>query len=455
MNRLARLLLLSTLACAAIAPAAWGGARDGVLDEAPADAVGMSPARLARLDAYMARQVGEGGYVGGVTLVARHGRIVDWRAHGHRDLARTQPLRRDDIFRIYSMTKPIASVAVLMLMEEGALSLEDPLSRYLPAFAGLQVLEATSAPGTDGDVATGAALRAPARPVTLRMLLTHTAGFAAGLPGDAAATAALERADPWSAPDLAGYAARVATAPLAADPGTRFGYDGTATELLARVVEVVSGQPFDAFLRQRILQPLGMRDTGFEVPPGQRHRVVDITTTAEGGALVRDDGPSSRVPGARLRPYDSAAGGLYSTAADYARFCQMLLDGGRLDGADLLGRQTVALMFANHLTMLDPPVTQFSAYEGFGLGGYVVRDVAGRGVPGSVGTFGWAGAASTSFSIDPVEGVVALLLLQHLPTGAPGDLPRIGRPFGALVQQALVAPPVPAPMHAPAPGAAR
>lgn len=438
MNRLARLLLLSTLACAAIAPAAWGGGQAVALPEAPADAVGMSPARLSLLDAYMARQVGEGGYVGGVTLVARHGRIVGWRAHGHRDLARTQPLRRDDIFRVYSMTKPIASVAVLMLMEEGALSLEDPLSRYLPAFAGLKVLAALDA-GTGGDAA-APVTRAPARPVTLRMLLTHTAGFAAGLPGDAAATAALERADPWSSPDLAGYAARVATVPLAADPGTRFGYDGTATELLARVVEVVSGQPFDAFLRERILQPLGMRDTGFEVPAGQRHRVVDITTTGAGGALVHDEGPSSKVPGARLRPYDSAAGGLYSTAADYARFCQMLLDGGRLGDADLLGRQTVALMFANHLTMLDPPVTQFSAYEGFGLGGYVVRDVAGRGVPGSVGTFGWAGAASTSFSIDPVEGVVAILLLQHLPTGTPDDLPRIGRPFGALVQQALVAP---------------
>ncbi|HST44410.1 MAG TPA: serine hydrolase domain-containing protein, partial [Luteimonas sp.] len=399
------------------------------LPPAEAGAPGVSAPRLGRLHAFMADATDADGYLGGVTLLARNGRIVDWQAYGHRDLARRVPMARDDIFRIYSMSKTVTSVAVLMLMEEGALALEDPVSRYIPALGDLQVL--------DGGTADAPLRRAPARPVTLRMLLTHTAGFAAGLDGDAAAAALLERADPHAAQDLAAYVQRLATVPLAADPGTRFGYDGAATEVLARVVEVVSGQAFDVFLRERLFGPLRMVDTGFTVPAAQRRRVVDITTMGVDGRLQLDDGPSARVPGDPLNAYASGAGGLYSTAGDYARFCQMLLDGGTLDGSSILGRKTIELMLSNHLTMLDPPVTQFSTAEGFGLGGYVVLDVAARGVPGSVGQFGWAGAASTSYSIDPRERLVAILLLQHLPRSDRRDLPRIGRNFAALVQQAV------------------
>ena len=424
-RHLIALLLVAAVACT---PAL---AREAVapLPPAPADTVAMSPERLGRLHAFMTAATGTDGYLGGVTLVARNGRLVDWQAYGHRDLARREPMARDDIFRIYSMSKTVTSVAVLMLMEEGKLTLEDPVSRYIPALDGLQVLA--------GGTVDAPLLRAPARPVTLRMLLTHTAGFAAGLEGDAVATALLERADPHAAADLADYVRRLATVPLAADPGTRFGYDGAATETLARVVEVVSGQSFDAFLSARLFVPLRMADTAFAVPAAQRRRVVDITTMGDAGRLVLDDGPSARVPGDALNAYPSGAGGLYSTAADYARFCQMLLDGGTLEGVSILGRKTVELMMSNHLTMLDPPVTQFSPAEGFGLGGYVVLDVAARGVPGSVGQFGWAGAASTSYSIDPSEKLVAILLLQHLPRPERKNLPRIGRNFAALVQQAV------------------
>jgi CubicO group peptidase (beta-lactamase class C family) len=208
---------------------------------------------------------------------------------------------------------------------------------------------------------------------------------------------------------------------------------------MARVVELVSGQSFESFLQQRIFDPLQMRDTGFRVPAAQRSRVVDLTTMGKDDRLRIADSNSARHPGEPLNAYDSGAGGLYSTAGDYARFAQMLLDGGTLDGHMLLGRKTVELMLRNHLTMLNPPVNQFSAAEGFGIGGYVVLDPAGRGQLGSPGQFGWSGAASTYYSIDPHEHLLAILMLQHLPREDGGkDLPKVSRPFYDLVYQALL-----------------
>lgn len=398
----------------------------------PADTAGSDAARLSALDAWMGEQAGARGYVGAVWLVAHGDRIVDWRASGHRDLARTDPMRRDAIFRIYSMTKPITTVALLMLVDDGVLTLDDPVARWVPGFEAMQVV--------DGGTLDAPRLRAATRPITLRHLLTHTAGFAAGREGDGIADALMARADPHGARDLAGFAQRLSRVPLAADPGTRFGYDAAASELAARVVEVASGQRFSDFLQARVFDPLRMRDTGFEVPMAQRRRVVDITTLDADGRLRIADGPSAVVPGARLNPYDSGAGGLYSTASDYARFCRMLLEGGTLDGVRLLRPGTVDAMFANQLEgMFDPPVTQFSDAEGFGLGGYVVLDPVLRGVAGSPGTYGWSGAASTNFMIDRHQGVVAILMLQHLPReGDPRDLPRIGRAFQARVHQALM-----------------
>ena len=415
-------LLAAVLLCVALPQPA--GAATPLPDSRP-EAQGVSSARLQRLHDYMDRATGDDGYLGGVTLVARNGRIVDWQAYGHRDLARRKPMRKDAIFRIYSMTKTVTSVAVMMLVEEGKLTLEDPLSRYLPGFQTPQVMI--------GGTVEAPKLRAADKPITLHALLTHTAGYPAGLKGDELAVKLMERVDPHGAADLRRFAERMSHVPLAADPGTRFGYDGASLELLARVVEVVSEQSFESFLQQRIFDPLAMRDTGFRVPEAQRARVVDLTTMDKDGRLR-----IAERPGVPLNAYDSGAGGLYSTAGDYARFAQMLLDGGTLDGHTLLGRKTVALMLRNHLTMLDPPVTQFSDAEGFGIGGYVVLDPARRGQLGSPGQFGWTGAASTYYSIDPHEHLVAILMLQHLPRDDGGkDLPRISRNFYDLVYQAL------------------
>jgi CubicO group peptidase (beta-lactamase class C family) len=421
-------LLVAALAIAALPDAARANALPAPAT-APASNGGFSAERLERLHRFMRENTDAKGYLGGVTLVSRHGRIVDWKAYGFRDIARTQLMQHDDIFRIYSMTKTVATVALMMLVEEGKLTLDDPVSRFLPAFKDAKVL----ASGT----ADSPTLREAQGPIRIRHLLTHTAGFPAGLEGDHESGVLLERADPYSAQDLQGFVDRFATVPLAADPGTRFGYDGAAMEVAARVVEVISGQRFDVFLQARILDPLKMVDTSFRVPHEKRSRAVDITTMGDEGRLVIAEGPSGLLPGEPLHRYPSAANGLYSTAGDYARFCQMLLNGGSLDGVSILSRKSVDLMLRNQLTMLDPPVNQFSPAEGFGLGGYVVLDVARWGVAVSPGMFGWSGAASTTYFIDRKEDLYAIALMQHVPNEQPGDLPRLGRRIIALVYQSL------------------
>lgn len=407
-------LCLGLLLCASVAIAA---------EASPGD-------RLDHLHAFMRDATGADGYLGGVTLIAQDGRIVDVGTYGYEDLARKRPMQRNAIFRIYSMTKTVTSVAVMMLVEEGKVSLDTPLTELLPGFEHPQVMT--------GGTAAVPILRSASRKLTLHDLLTHTSGYPAGLEGEREAVRLMERIDPHGANDLAGFAERMSRVPLAADPGTRFGYDGASLELVARVVEVVSKRPFGDFLQDRIFTPLGMHDTGFSVPADRRDRVVDITRMADDGRLAIADGPSAAQPGESLNRYTSGAGGLYSTADDYAHFAQMLLDGGRYGGHVLLARKTVEGMMRNHLGMLNPPVTQFSAGEGFGIGGYVVIDPALRGQLGSVGQYGWAGAASTTYTIDPHERLVAILMLQHLPRDdGCKDLPRLARPFYDLVYHAL------------------
>ncbi|WP_284617593.1 serine hydrolase domain-containing protein [Aquabacterium humicola] len=383
------------LACLLLGTAALAGTQP---------AAGLAPDRLARLTAFLDRTTAPGGYLGAVALIAREGRVLHRRAHGHRDLARQKPMGVDAIFRIRSMSKPIASAAVLMLMEEGRLGLDDPISRYLPAFASITL---------DGG-------GKPARPIAIRHLLTHTTGL---LPGPDSSS-------------LAEHADRVARTALAAEPGTRFGYDGVNTELASRIVELVSGQSFDRFVQQRILDPLRMADTGFEVPPAQRHRVVELTTMGADGRLQRVD--EGHAAGAMQKPYASGAGGLYATAGDYARFAQMLLDGGVHEGRRLLARKTVELMMQNHLSTLPPPAIPDNPGLGFGLGGSVLVDPAAHGRLGSIGMFGWTGSATTWFTIDPTERLVAILLMQHLPRSVPNDLPRPYAAFQNLVYQSLM-----------------
>ena len=399
------------------------------LPVAASESQGFSPARLERVTRYAQRVVDERQYAGAVVLIARRGSIVQWQAIGYRDAARSSPMRPDAIFQIYSMTKPITSVAALLLMEEGRLTLEDPVSRFIPEFARMQVLESENADSSQ--------LRPAARPVSIRHLLTHTAGFAAGAQLRGPAVDRMRDALLDESPSLAAYATSVAALPLANDPGMRFSYDGVSIEVLSRVIEVAAGTPFDEFLRKRLLEPLRMFDTGFTVPQGQRMRIVEMTSTDDAGRLIRA-GAAANPSGEMRKQFPSGAGGLYSTAGDYARFCQLLLNRGELDGARILSRKIVELMMSNQLTHLSPPVNEFSDAEGFGLGGYVVLDPARRGQLGSVGQFGWSGAAATWFTVDPKEQLIAILMMQHLPRGLLRDPPRLGKPFNDLVYQALV-----------------
>ena len=395
-----------------------------------AAAEGFSDLRLERMREFMRSATDSGQYLGAVTLVARNGKIVDWRTFGHRDLAKKLPMTQDSIFRIYSMTKTVASVAVLMLMEEGKLNLEDPVAQYIPEFSNMNVFS--------GGTASAPKLRPAKRPITIRHLLTHTSGFAtSGKTGDEAVKL-FNRFDLHQSPTLKAYAEYVARQPLGIDPGEKFNYDGVSIEVVSRMIEVVSGMSFDKFMQQRIFAPLGMVDTGFSVPMEKRARIADMVTSNAGGQLAIVAARHAMIPGEMLNPYPSGAGGLYSTAADYLRFCQMLLNGGTLEGASILGRKSVELMMLNHLTHLDPSVTSFNKAEGFGLGGYVVLDVARRGRLGSVGQFGWSGAGSTYFTIDRQENLIAMLLMQHLPQSLPKDPPKLSVKFYNLVYQSLI-----------------
>jgi len=413
-------ILLGSAACALALPAT------APLPAASPESEGFSVARLERLHAFMRREIDTGEFLGAVTLIGRHGRIVDWHAYGHRDLARTAPMATDAIFRIYSMTKPMTSVAVLMLMEEGKFTLDDPIGKFLPELADVRVFA--------GGTAEAPVLRAPARPITILHLLTHTAGFATGANDPAAARELYGRHDLHQCPDLATYCEKLGRLPLAADPGERFAYDGVSLEVLSRLVEVVSGATFEGFLQRRLFAPLALADTSFTVPPEKRPRLVDLCTSGPDGRLMLSAEKPATHPGERMSPYCSGAGGLYSTAGDYARFCQMLLNGGELDGASLLGRKTVELMMRDHLARLDPHPRELAAGEGFGLGGSVLIDPAARGRPGSPGQFGWMGAASTYFTIDPREQLIALLLMQHLPSSQHS----ISGKFYTLVYQSLI-----------------
>ena len=351
----------------------------GVLFIALAPLPGLEPATR-----FVESAVEQGQYTGAVTLIARRGHIVQLAAHGYRDIARNSPMQTDAIFQIYSMTKPITSVAVLQLMEAGQLTLEDPVSQFLPEFAHLPR-------------------------ITIRHLLAHTAGFAAGEKLSGAAVQRLNAARLDESSSLAAYASGLAALPLANDPGTFFSYDGVNTEVLARVIEVVGGMPFDEFINKRVLAPLRMLDTGFSVPPDKRARIVEMTSTDKTGRLVAASG-GPRPLGAMLKRYPSGAGGLYSTAGDYARFCQMLLNEGELDGARILSRKSVELLMATH------PSNR------------------------PAGQFGWSGAAATWFAIAPHEQLIAILMMQHLPRGLPHDPPRLGPPFIDLVYPALADP---------------
>ncbi len=394
----------------AIAVATWGSASADLqtrlarppLPQAEAATVGMSATGLARIEPAMQRWVDEGRAAGIVTMVARRGRLVHWEAVGDRDLETKAELRRDDIFRIYSMTKPVTSVAVMMLVEEGKLALTDPVSRHLPAFANVKVY-------ADG------ALGPPRRPITIEDLLRHTSGLAYGPPIGRTPVDALYAEAKVFAGDLANLVERVAALPLVDHPGAQWNYS-VSTDVLGRLIEVVSGQPFDEFLEKRIFAPLGMADTGFVVPEAKAARVPAVYGAGRGGVQVVDPPLGSAL---RTRPaLLSGGGGLVSTAPDYLRFAQALQNGGELEGTRLLRSETVTLMRTNGLDASLIPIgfgpRRLAGY-GFGLGFSVLVDEDATPVPDNNGVFRWFGIGSTYFWIDSKAELIALVMTQFYP----------------------------------------
>ena len=353
-------------------------------------------------------------------LVEQRGREVFFETAGWRDVAIQRPVEWDTLFRIYSMTKPITSAAVLMLEERGQLRLSDPIGEYIPALAELRVLADPAGPVTNTVPA--------AAPVTVRDLLVHTAGFIYEGHEPVPLGAAYREAglfDNWPELNLATWTQRLGTLPLAHQPGTSFRY-GVSADVLGQLVTVVSGMPFDVFLRESIFEPLGMDDTGFYVPEGALDRLGPTYGPAPGGGLEVIEAPANShfaAPPAFL----SGGGGLVSTATDYLRFLQMLIGGGVRDGVRILSAENVARMTRNQLTPQERSVDFMGGVfdtSGFGYGLLAVTDPA-PGAPGSAGEYYWAGMASTSFSIDPTEGLIVILMTQYVPTfgfGSPMEL---------------------------------
>ncbi len=390
--------------------------------------VGLSSQRLERIRPIMQQHVDNDHIVGIVTLIARHGHIAHLESCGYSRLDSHQPMAPDTILRIYSMTKPLTSVALMTLYEEGRFQLGDPLSAFVPEFADVKLYA--------GETESGPALADLERPITLHHLLTHTAGLAYGL-SDETPVDTLYRQWRWTHReanlDLATTVRELAGLPLVCQPGTRWKYS-MATDVLGRVIEIVSGQSLDTFLRERVLEPLGMSDTGFWVPGDKADRLAGLYAPSEQGLQPVPVG--NLVLDFEIKPSMlSGGGGLVSTTIDYWRFAQMLLNRGTLDGQRILGRKTVEYMMRNHLPSdLLPFVLNGTAHpgSGFGLGGEVVTNPAAYGVLSSAGSFGWGGMASTKFWVDPKEDLIGIIMPQVFGNSAPFQ-----SQFRVLTYQAL------------------
>jgi CubicO group peptidase (beta-lactamase class C family) len=391
--------------------------------------VGMSSERLARIAVAMKRYIDRKEVSGVVTMVARRGRVVHLEAAGHRDAEARTPMTTDTIFRIASMTKPITSVAVMMLFEEGHFLLSDPISKWIPEFANMKVVQV---PAGDERLGTPYKTVPAARPITIRHLLTHTAGLPNSYRGFTQAELAKATARGNANETMADVISRVAKLPLNFHPGDAWEY-GPATDVLGRLVEVISGQTLDEFFRKRIFEPLAMKDTHFYLPQSKLER---FAATYQPDANNQIKLAEAATPQSRWvkepHVFFAGAGGLVSTAADYVRFHQMMLNGGELNGVRLLGRKTVELMTANHIGEL--PVWLTGPGFGFGLGYSVVKDVGATGQPGSPGNYGWGGAFCTYFWVDPVENVIGILMTQVRPY----THLNIRQEFQVLANQAIV-----------------
>ena len=400
------------------------------LPTADPQGLGFSVDRLGRIGPVIQREAEKGQYPGAVMLVVRNGRIVYFESVGQLDPASGKPMPKDAIFRLYSMTKPFTSVAVMMLMEEGKLRVTDPVSKYIPAFANLQV----SVEKTDPYTGATKYVNVPVdREINIQDLLRHTSGMVyAGFTAHPMVKELYTKEGvDWKDVTPAEQIARMAKVPLAHQPGTTFEY-GLSTDVLGRIVEIISGMTLGQFLEQRLFTPLGMTDSAFVVPQHKLGRLAQPFATD----------PATNTPIKLLdvtvaQKNDAGGAGSVGTASDYARFLQMLMNGGELDGVRLLSPTTVRYMTADHLgpDVKFSGVTTLPAGTGFGLG-FAVRKETGRfEVTGNAGEYYWAGAAGTGFYVDPKEGIVCVWMTQ----AQPGMARRYDRYlFKQMVYQAIV-----------------
>jgi CubicO group peptidase (beta-lactamase class C family) len=391
------------------------------LPNAKPEEVGFSSDRLQRIHQMIQRRIDAGDISGAITLVARNGRIAHFETHGLMDIETRKPMARDAIFRMASMSKPITGVAIMMLMEEGKVRLTDPVSKFIPEFKDMKVAvprQTGAAPAGRGAQAAPQFYTIPAeREITIRDLLTHTSGLVSGPISTAEATKLGRK----PTDTLADYIPRLGSVPLEFQPGSRWTYSpGAGFDTLGRIVEIVSGQTFDRFLKERIFDPLGMKDTFFSLTEDRIPRLAsNYRKTAKGLEKQPDPGPTN---------YFSGAGGLRSTAEDYSLFAQMLVNGGQLNGKRLLSPRSVELMG----TVYAPDTLQGRPRgEGFGLSVRVVSDAAARNTLLSNGSYGWSGAFGTHFWVDPKQKMLAIYLVQT-------SNPEIQRDFETAVMQALV-----------------
>ncbi len=415
----------------ALAPVASGQG----LPQVPPRSVGLSQQRLDRIGMLMQEHVDGGLLAGAVALVARDGKVAYLKSVGMQDKERNVPMKPDTIFRIASMSKPITSVAVMMLYEEGWFRLSDPISKYLPEFKDMKVL--VTKPAGDGGKAQED-IGPAKRQITIRNLLTHTSGLTYHWDprvGAKYAQAGITHGLIQTEDSLADGIRKLAQIPLVHQPGEAFTYS-LSVDVLGRLVEVVSALPFDQFLQKRIFEPLRMNDTGFYLSNNKVSRLAAVYGPDAEGTLKRlGDGilgegsmrATVTYPYEGPKRYCSGGGGLCSTISDYARFCQMLLNGGELDGVRLLSRKTVELMTADHVGDLSPS-------SGFGLGFGVTRSLREAGELTSVGAYRWGGYWYTTFFIDPAEKLFGICMVQLYPSGKA----TLNDKFEALAHQAIV-----------------
>ncbi|MDP6094508.1 MAG: serine hydrolase domain-containing protein [Gammaproteobacteria bacterium] len=388
------------------------------LPTAEPESLGMSSKKLDEIKTQLQPLIDEKKVPGFITVVARQGKVVHFEAFGSMDVERKKAMQADTIFRMYSMTKPVTGAAVMILVQEGKINLKDPVSKYIPEFADMKVLVQTEK---------GATSTIPAhRPIIIEHLLTHTSGLTYNFFGNAVSKIYAANgvdSDGGSGLTLEEFVKKVAEQPLLAQPGTQWNYS-ISMDVLGRVVEVVSGQRYGDFLQARIFAPLGMKDSGFQVPADRASRfAANYAPDRESpGMVLADDPGNSRY--LKVPSQDSGGGGMVGTAADYLRFAQMLLNGGELDGVRILGEESVRDITSDHLgeEFGGAPLSTMLPFgaEGIGFGycGAVIKPGAGNTVFGGPGQYTWGGAASTDFWIDKRQKLVGMVLTQLMPAGA-------------------------------------